>query len=198
MENWLSHTHDYCPTCTEQVTVTLPTRKPPVLPRVREGTPPTPPSLDFQLAGASLNSQSRSEEGLGSREEVTRGRRMTVGRPRGQRSNDNHVTNALGLVIASVAASPPSLGEAPRSRKVTKPQARRPPRPEKREEVESVELMVGGGREMRVGSGSSPVDIVRRISSVHVKGRQRRATSLPRSPGQAEVGLVSVTGTRIS
>ena len=230
----MSHTHDYCPTCNETVIVSLPERKKTNLVRynqkeeIREE-----PRVEFSLAGSAVRSnglESGSVESLQSSESsnaalagemeqglrnennicssssskvVLKGRRarpLKTGLPKFTDVKETpDLSLGLGAVSVPHTSVKPSISWKPRS---SKP----PPAPRERSK-ETVDVDI----DLRIGTGGSPVDIIKRISSVHERPgtrttvrrvrRPSRDNTRSRSPSvgaDIQPDLVAVSGTRIS
>lgn len=238
-DNWLSHTHDYCPTCTEPVVVNLPQRKRTSLVRYnqKEVIREQPP-VEFSLAGSmlcsaagralssgsvdSLQSSGSSSAALdpelsvrnindildancATNKTAIRGRRAGPSKTRLPSLLSRELAPTLSLTLGT----PPTAETSQKASMSRKPPVTKPPRlpRAKRSENPVIDL------DLRIGSGGSPVDIIKRISSVHDKPVSRSPNKEMRPPRRAQRGnnrsrspsvgrdiqpeLVVVSGTKI-
>eukprot|EP00116_Pleurobrachia_bachei_P003143 sb/3463405/ len=205
-ENWLSHTHDYCPICNETVVVALPTRK--RVPTRRYNTKKEEETIqetiEFSLAGNSVVTSSNTMEttmttGVTSQDQGSRG--IISGRQRSRPPQQPNNMNPVGLFVGATASppdTPPRPPPGPGTKRRNKlPVLNRPTSGSSSPDQLSSTMLEG----LRIGGGSnSPVDIVRRISSVHDRRPARRHSrgSRDQPAVTTQPDLVQISGTAIS
>ena len=207
-DNWLSHTHDYCPTCTEPVVVALPTRRRTSVKRfnVKEEEPEEP-EIVFNLAGSAVKSR---DEAVGNNANFINMLSSGVSNARKGVVMSSRRTSRPKTILPSFVDPPASLSVGlsnstvlpqtpPKDKRTRKPVVSKPPRPlrstaPEQPSTSGLDLTVGAGtNELRSGAGGSPVDIIRRISSVHDRPSSRSAS--PKRRGKERRFLANRAGT---